>query len=238
MALCGFNFKQSKPKLNFEQKCISVFKNLHIFYFGRYWNEIDYIIDLNQMNRLAHKVNFTSCELQKYGTRPRSDYIDFYEGRMQHKLSFNNALDEFHQLATSNKILETKTSNLSRSELSFITLKTFLGERSKIRNSAQKLVNSLINNVLGGADIHDEIGQQIFENVPTEISEGIEENFQGSFFDSIPAFAQCIGSDTVTVTDQSLLFEPGFVHTRVSHLNFRIHFLKSTIIFNPIWLKQ
>ena len=203
MALCGFNFKQSKPKLNFEQKCISVFKNLHIFYFGRYWNEIDYIIDLNQMNRLAHKVNFTSCELQKYGTRPRSDYIDFYEGRMQHKLSFNNALDEFHQLATSNKILETKTSNLSRSELSFITLKTFLGERSKIRNSAQKLVNSLINNVLGGADIHDEIGQQIFENVPTEISKGIEENFQGSFSDSIPAFAQCIRGYTVTVTDQS-----------------------------------
>ena len=157
---------------------------MHIFYFGRYWNEIDYIIDLNQMKRLAHKVNFTSCELQKYGTRPRSDYIDFYEGRMQHKLSFNNALDEFYHLATSNKILETNTSNLSRKNLSFITLKTFLGERSKIRNSAQKVINSMINNNLGAAYIYDEIGRQIFDNVPTRISEGLETNFQDSFFEA------------------------------------------------------
>ena len=157
---------------------------MHIFYFGRYWDQIDYIIDLNKMDGLADRVNFTSCELQKHGTRPRNDYLDYYEGRMQHKLSFNNALDEFYQLITSNKILETQTSNLTRSELSFITLKTFLGQRSKIRTSAQKVVNSMINNDLGAAYIYDEIGRQIFDNVPTRISEGLETNFQDSFFEA------------------------------------------------------
>ena len=162
---------------------------MHIFYFGRYWDQIDYIIDLNKMDGLADRVNFTSCELQKHGTRPRSDYLDYYEGRMQHKLSFNNALDEFYQLITSNKILETQTSNLTRSELSFITLKTFLGQRSKIRTSAQKVVNSMINNDLGAAYIYDEIGRQIFDNVPTRICEGLENNFQDSFSDSISVFS-------------------------------------------------
>ena len=136
------------------------------------------------MDGLADRVNFTSCELQKHGTRPRSDYLDYYEGRMQHKLSFNNALDEFYQLITSNKILETQTSNLTRSELSFITLKTFLGQRSKIRTSAETVVNSMINNDLGAAYIYDEIGRQIFDNVPTRISEGLETNFQESFFEA------------------------------------------------------
>ena len=79
---------------------------MHIFYFGRYWDQINYIIDLNKIDGLADRVNFTSCELQKHGTRPRSDYLDYYEGRMQHKLSFNNALDEFYELAISNKIVE------------------------------------------------------------------------------------------------------------------------------------
>ena len=161
---------------------------MHIFYFGRYWDQIDYIIDLNKIDELADRINFTSCELQKHGTRPRSDYLDFYEGRLQHKLSFNNALDEFYQLITSNKILETQTHNLTRSELSFITLRTFLGERSKIRNSAQKVINSMINNNLGAAYIYDEIGRQIFDNVPTRISEGLEHNFQDSFFDFISAY--------------------------------------------------
>ena len=141
---------------------------MHIFYFGRYWNEIDYIIDLTKIGRLAHKVNFTGSELQKHGTRPRSDYLEFYEGHMLQKLSMNNALDEFYQLATSNKILETNTANLIRTDLSFITLKTFLGQRSKIRNPAKTLSV-----------------QRPFDNVPTEISKGKEENFQDKFLNFI-----------------------------------------------------
>ena len=91
----------------------------------------------------------------------------------QQKLSMNNALDEFYHLTTSNKILVTNTANLKRSDLSFITLRTFLGERSKNRNPAQKLVKALITNVLGRGDIHDEMVPQIFDNVPAEICEGM-----------------------------------------------------------------
>ena len=51
----------------------------------------------------------------------------------------NNALDEFYQLATSNKILETNTANLIRTDLSFVTLKTFLGEKEE--NIQDKFLN-------------------------------------------------------------------------------------------------
>ena len=58
---------------------------------------------------------------------------------MLQKLSMNNALDEFYQLATSNKILETNTANLIRTDLSFVTLKTFLGEKEE--NIQDKFLN-------------------------------------------------------------------------------------------------
>ena len=57
---------------------------MHIFYFGRYWNRIEYIIDVSELYDIAYKVNLTGCELVKHGNRPKSDYIDFYEGRMEH----------------------------------------------------------------------------------------------------------------------------------------------------------
>ena len=40
-------------------KLFKLFKNLHLFYFGRYWNEIETIIDLNQLNCIGKEVNLS-----------------------------------------------------------------------------------------------------------------------------------------------------------------------------------
>ena len=44
---------------NFDSLIFELFKNLHLFYFGRYWNEIETIIDLNQLNCMGKEVNLS-----------------------------------------------------------------------------------------------------------------------------------------------------------------------------------
>ena len=133
---------------------------------------------MSELYDIAYKVNLTGCELVKHGNRPKSDYIDFYEGRMEHKLSMNNMFDELYNLAISNEILETYTENLSRSDLSFIRVKSFLGEHVE-RNQAQKLVQSLVKNKLAAAAaINDDLGLQIVGDVPNEINDCLEETLK------------------------------------------------------------
>ena len=133
---------------------------------------------MSELYDIAYKVNLTGCELVKHGNRPKSDYIDFYEGRMEHKLSMNNMFDELYNLAISNEILETYTENLSRSDLSFIRVKSFLGEHVE-RNQAQKLVQSLVKNKLAAAAaINDDVGLLIVGDVSNEINNCLEEKFK------------------------------------------------------------
>ena len=91
----------------------------------------------------------------------------------------NNMFDELYNLAISNEILETYTENLSRSDLSFIRVKSFLGEHVE-RNQAQKLVQSLVKNKLATAVINDELGLQIVGDVPNEINNCLEDRFKDS----------------------------------------------------------
>ena len=62
---------------------------------------------------------------------------------MPRKISMNNALEEFYDLATSNKIIEIETAGLTREELSFVTLETFLGEQVE-NNSTETPAQSLL----------------------------------------------------------------------------------------------
>ena len=136
------------------------------------------------MINLNHEIfkSHGESELHMYGTIPRSDFLDYYDGLEDRKLSLNDMLDEFHELVIANdeiSIYETK--GLKTTDLSFIIVRAFLGEKSFERNQAQKLVRSLLGDTIGTADIKDEMTLYNLLCVPDEIGHGIEENFKDGF---------------------------------------------------------
>ena len=117
-----------------------------------------------------------------YGTIPRSDFLDYYDGLKERKLSLNDMLDEFHELVVANdEIAIYETKGLKTTDLSFIIVRAFLGEKSFERNQAQKLIRSLLGDTIGSADIKDEMTLYNLLCVSDEIGHGIEENFKDSF---------------------------------------------------------
>ena len=117
-----------------------------------------------------------------YGTIPRSDFLDYYDGLKERKLSLHDMLDEFHGLVVANdEIAIYKTKGLKTTDLSFIIVRAFLGEKSFQKNDAQKLIRSLLGDTVGTADIKDEMTLYNLMCVSDEIGSGIEENFKDSF---------------------------------------------------------
>ena len=96
-------------------------------------------------------------------------------------------LDEFHDLVVTNDDISIyETEGLRISDLSFITVESFLGEKSVRKNQTQDLVNFWMNRTLGHADLQN---RMLIENllliVPDETRDAIEEEFKESF---IPLF--------------------------------------------------
>lgn len=92
-------------------------------------------------------------------------------------------LDEFHQLATaSDNIAIYETEGLRTTDLAFITVEAFLGEKSIKKNQTQELICSLMGKTLGPADLKNEIIlQNLILNIPDETRDAIEETFKGVF---------------------------------------------------------
>ena len=128
-------------------------------------------------------ISLDESELQRYGDIPRSDFFDYLEGFKKRKISLNDMLDEFNDLIIANNdiaIYETK--GLKTTDLAFVTIEAFLGEKSPKKNQTQDLVYSLIGKTLGQADLKDEmVLQNLFLNVPDEIRAEIEKQFKESF---------------------------------------------------------
>ena len=122
-------------------------------------------------------------ELHMYGTLPRTDFLDYYEGMKERKLSVNNMLDEFHQLIVKNdEIAIYETNGLKTTDLKFIIVRAFLGQKSFEKNQTQKLVRTLLGDNLGEGDIKDEMTlRNLIFNVPDEISDEIQEQFKECF---------------------------------------------------------
>ena len=92
-------------------------------------------------------------------------------------------LDEFHQLATaSDNIAIYETEGLRTTDLAFITVEAFLGEKSIKKNQTQELICSLMGKTLGPADLKNEIIlKNLILNIPDETRDAIEETFKGVF---------------------------------------------------------
>lgn len=92
-------------------------------------------------------------------------------------------LDEFHQLATaSDNIAIYETEGLRTTDLAFITVEAFLGEKSFKKNQTQDLICSLMGKTLGPADLKNEIIlKNLILNIPDETRDAIEETFKGVF---------------------------------------------------------
>ena len=117
-----------------------------------------------------------------YGTIPRSDFLDYYDGLKERKLSLNDMLDEFYELVVANdEITLYETRGLKTSDLSFVIVRAFLGQKSFEKNQAQKLIRSLLGDTIGTADIKDEMTLYNLLCVSDEIGDGIEENFKDGF---------------------------------------------------------
>ena len=118
-----------------------------------------------------------------YGTLPRTDFLDYYDGLKERKLSVNNMLDEFHQLIVKNdEIAIYETNGLKTTDLKFIIVRAFLGQKSFEKNQTQKLVRKLLGDNLGEGDIKDEMTlRNLILNVPDEISDEIQAQFKECF---------------------------------------------------------
>ena len=118
-----------------------------------------------------------------YGKLPRSDFLDYYDGIKNIKLSLNDMVDEFHELVVNNdEITIYETQGLRTTDLSFTIVRAFLGEKSIEKNQTQELIGSLLGDTLGQGYIRDELTlQNLTVNVPDEISNEIKAQFKESF---------------------------------------------------------
>lgn len=103
-------------------------------------------------------------------------------------------LDEFHELVTaSDNIAIYKTEGLRTTDLGFITVEAFLGEKSAKKNQTQELIRSLMGKTLSPADLKDEIIlKNLILNINDETRDAIEETFKGGFIleiNSDPSFS-------------------------------------------------
>ena len=119
-------------------------ENLHIFYFGRYWRELENNLNLGQIDEIADRVHLSAMEMRKYGEILESDMLNFYSGNKHHQISLNDSLDEFYGLS-----IQTKTEHVPlrykkwNDETDFVKFGSFLAERNSKSNEAINIINEI-----------------------------------------------------------------------------------------------
>ena len=115
-------------------------ENLHIFYFGRYWRDLELNLNLGEIDEMADRVHLSAMEMMKYGEILESDMLNFYSGNKHHQISLNDSLDEFYGLS-----IQTKTEHvpLRYKKLDFVKFGSFLAERNPESNEAINIINEI-----------------------------------------------------------------------------------------------
>ena len=123
-----------------KNKCCRKLENLHIFYFGRYWLELENNLNLEQLDKIADRVHLSALEMRKYGEILESDMLDFYSGNKNHQISLNDSLDEFFGLS-----MQTKAEHvpLRYKKMDFVKFGSFLAARNSKSNEAINIINEI-----------------------------------------------------------------------------------------------
>ena len=149
-----FSLDEEKVKLEIHEQLVKLaaeqkLENLHIFYFGRYWRELDSNLNLKKLDELADHVNFSAMEMRKYGQILESDMLKFYSGFKHHKISFNDSLDEFYELS-----MLTKKENIPlHQKMDLVKFGSFLTSRNSKSNEAINIINQISLNHVSRFDI-------------------------------------------------------------------------------------
>ena len=115
-------------------------ENLHIFYFGRYWRELDSNLNLEELDEIADRVHLSAMEMKKYGEILESDMLNFYSGNKHHQISLNDSLDEFYDLSMQTKMNHVP---LRHKKMDFVKFGSFLAARNSKSNEAINIINEI-----------------------------------------------------------------------------------------------
>ena len=149
-----FNLDEEKVKIKIYEELTKLtahekLEHLHLFYFGRYWWELDKNMDLEELDEMAEHVHFSAMEMRKYGEILESDMLKFYSGIKQHKISLNDSLDEFYGLS-----LQTKKKHIPlHQKMNFVKFGSFLATRNSKSNEAINIINQIARNHVSRFDI-------------------------------------------------------------------------------------
>ena len=149
-----FNLDEEKVRIEIYKQLSELaaqqkLENLHVFYFGRYWRELDQNFDLKRLDELADHINFSAMEMRKYGEILDTDMLKFYSGYKHHQISLNDSMDEFYDLS-----IQTKKNHIPlHQKMDFVKFGSFLATRNSESNEAINIINQISLNHISRFDI-------------------------------------------------------------------------------------